>query len=93
MAGLRPPSTNNAPPSPPDPCLQVIGASLNITDPEEMLYFTGLYGAPTDMTGQMVGLEDYRSARGPVATTDPAPELIRLQALFDAGEACFPGNK
>lgn len=73
------------------PCLQVVGAFANYTgDPEELLYITGLYGGPTDITGQMVGLEDYRSARGPVATVDLAPELVRLQALFDAGEACFP---
>jgi hypothetical protein len=68
--------------------LQVGAINATALGPAEFLAQTGLYGIPNDLTGTFVGLKDYRSARGPVDIGDP--QLLRLQALFDAGEACYP---
>lgn len=65
-----------------------------MTDAEQLMLYTGLYGVPHDMTARMVGAtnETYRQARGPVDTGGAralVASLRRLQRLFDAGEACF----
>lgn len=61
--------------------------------PQELLYRSGLYGIPHDMTGAFVGYPDasgtqklYRQARGPVDVPDSRKAAIRLQAMFDAVE-------
>ena len=73
----------------------LLNADFTITNATELLYYTGLYGAPHGATGAMVGAPDYLAERGPV---DPATlmrtreGLVKLQALFDAAEACNPGG-
>jgi hypothetical protein len=69
----------------------IIDAFNTMTDPKELLSYTGLYGAPHDLTGRFVGLDKcgdkcYRSARGPVDVPSVVPSLRKLQKLFDLAE-------
>ena len=72
----------------------IFNAFKTYQDPEKFLYYTGLYGAPHDMTGKLVGMDScercYLNATGPVDVGPP--QLERLQALFDEAESrgCLP---
>jgi mannose-6-phosphate isomerase-like protein (cupin superfamily) len=74
----------------------IIDAFNSDRNATELLYYTGLYGAPHDMTGRFVGMGDcgdecYRTTVGPVDVGDL--QLQRLQGLFDIAEerGCWTG--
>ena len=61
---------------------------LNQQQRQTLLEKTGLWGAPQDVSGQMVGSRDFKAITGAVP---PNPnQLKHLQQLIDAGERCYP---
>lgn len=58
---------------------------------DQVLAETGLWGCPHDVSSAMFGGPGFVNNRGPLAI--PAvkwADLVRLQSLFDRGEACYP---
>lgn len=62
-------------------------------DASEAMYITSMWGTPTDITNGMLGGKNFmRTSLAFKAAIPPTSikDVERLQAAFDAGEACYP---
>jgi hypothetical protein len=72
------------------PAINVPATGTNST---EVMGVTSMWGSPTDITNGMLGGNNFAArAAGKKSALPPATlaQLERIQAAFEAGEACFP---
>lgn len=61
---------------------------------DQILLETGLFGCPSDIDGTIFGGKSFVNNRGPIAIPPVNwSNMVRLQSLFDRGEACYPNSR